>query len=38
LRNLYRERLLTAAEVAARLRALKALAAGRLRPVVPVSP
>jgi len=37
LRNLYRERRLTAAEVAARLRALKALGAGKLRPVLPVA-
>jgi 5-methylcytosine-specific restriction endonuclease McrA len=32
LRRLYRERRLTAAELAARLRALDALAAGKLRP------
>jgi 5-methylcytosine-specific restriction endonuclease McrA len=33
LRSLYRERRLTAAELAARLRALDALAAGKLRPL-----
>jgi len=32
LRRLYRERRLTAAELAARLRALDALASGKLRP------
>jgi len=37
LRSLYRERRLTAADVAVRLRALKALAAGKLRPVLPVA-
>jgi hypothetical protein len=37
LRILYRERRLTAAALAARLRALKALAAGKLRPVLPAS-
>lgn len=35
LRTLYRERRLTAAELAARLRALEALAAGDLRPILP---
>jgi 5-methylcytosine-specific restriction endonuclease McrA len=35
LRRLYRERRLTAAELAARLRALDALAAGKLRPPLP---
>jgi 5-methylcytosine-specific restriction endonuclease McrA len=35
LRSLYRERRLTAVEVAARLRTLKSLAAGKLRPVFP---
>ena len=37
LRRLYREHRLTSSEFAARLRALKSLAAGKLRPVVPVS-
>ena len=37
LRKLYRERRLTAADVAGRLRALKLLAGGKLRPVVPTS-
>ena len=37
LRTLYRERRLTAAEVGIRIRALKSLAAGKLRPVLPVS-
>ena len=35
LRRLYRERRLTAAELAARLRALDALASGKLRPSLP---
>ena len=35
LRTLYRERRLTSAEFATRLRALKSLAAGKLRPVLP---
>jgi hypothetical protein len=35
LRRLYRERRLTAAELAARLRALDALASGKLRPLLP---
>ncbi len=35
LRRLYRERHLTAAELAARLRALDALASGKLRPSLP---
>jgi hypothetical protein len=34
LRRLYRERRLTAAELAARLRALDALASGKLRPSI----
>jgi len=34
LRSLYRERRLTAAELAARLRALDALASGKLRPTL----
>jgi hypothetical protein len=35
LRRLYRERRLTAAELAGRLRALDALASGKLRPPLP---
>jgi hypothetical protein len=35
LRRLYRERRLTAAELAGRLRALDALASGKLRPLLP---
>jgi hypothetical protein len=35
LRRLYRDRHLTAAELAARLRAIDALAAGKLRPPLP---
>jgi len=35
LRRLYRERRLTAAELAARLRALDALVSGKLRPSLP---
>ncbi len=38
LRRLYRDRHLTAAELAARLRAIDALAAGKLRPPLPNSP
>ena len=38
LRRLYRERRLTAAELAARLRVLDALAAGKLRPSLPSQP
>jgi len=37
LRRLYRDRRLTAAELAARLRALDALASGKLRPPLPYS-
>jgi hypothetical protein len=37
LRRLYRERRLTATELAARLRALDALASGKLRPALPLS-